>query len=171
MIEEKEEIWKDIPGYEGLYQVSNTGKVKSLNYMKTRKEKIMKPDKHSSGYFKVILSKDGEKKSYFIHRLVASSFVQNESLFYNEINHIDECKTNNCASNLEWCDHIYNMNFGTRVERITKAKSKTVICIETGKIYPSTRYIERKFGFYNSYISKCCRGKIESAYGYHWQYV
>lgn len=182
-MEEEKEIWRNISGCPG-YQVSNLGRVKSIERKVSNgksyrivREKILKPDKHSSGYLKVILSKDGEKKSYFIHRLVAAAFVQNESLFYNEINHIDECKTNNCASNLEWSDRQHNCNFGTRNERLAKAntnnpkRSKKVICIETGVVYPSLSDVHRKFGFSKGNISSCCAGKLNSAYGYHWLYV
>ena len=139
MIEEKEEIWKDIPGYEGLYQVSNTGKVKSLNYMKTRKEKILKPRKEGKGYLKITLSKEGEKKDFKIHRLVASVFIPNPNNLP-QINHIDECKTNNNVENLEWCDNRYNSNYGTHTQRMAKAKSMSVICVETGKIYQSANH-------------------------------
>lgn len=176
------EKWKDISGCPG-YQVSNLGRVKSMERKVSNGksyrivcEKILKPVKHSNGYLKVILSKYGEKKSYFIHRLVAAAFVQNESLFYNEINHIDECKTNNCASNLQWCEHIYNMNYGTRTERASKSntngkKSKSVICIETGVVYPSIKEVQRKLGFNNSSITRCCIGKQNTCGKLHWKYV
>ena len=169
-MEVENEIWRNISGYPG-YQVSNKGRVKSLNYSRTKKEKILKPKKRSDGYLQVCIYKYGIKKFILIHRLVAYAFVQNESLFYNEINHIDECKTNNCASNLQWCDHIYNINFGSHNERMAKSKSKPVICIETGKIYPSTIEIERQLGFSNANISRCCNGKLNSAYKLHWKWA
>ena len=185
-MEETKEIWKYITGYEGLYKVSNLGRVKSLerkekikNGYRTIKEKILKPGKCSNGYFKVQLYNEGMKKYITIHRLVAQAFVQNNSLFYNEINHKDEDKTNNNASNLEWCDAKYNCNFGTRNERMVKKQkgvyntktSKAAMCIETGKIYPSAAEVKRQFGFDNSSITKCCRGKHNTCGGYHWRYV
>lgn len=177
-----EEKWKTIEGYPN-YQVSSLGRVKSIerkekykNVYRTRKEKILKPNKHSNGYLLVKIFNEGKAKKILIHRLVASAFVQNNSLFNNEVNHLDENKENNCASNLDWCTTEQNCNFGTRNERISKAnkngkKSKAVICIETSKIYPSTREIQRQFGFNQSSIQKCCVGKQKTSYGYHWRYV
>lgn len=176
MIEEKEEIWKTIPEFPN-YQVSNMGRVKSLGNDKKRNEKILKPGKNKSGYLKVNLCKEGKMKTMKIHRLVGQAFVQNDSLFNTEINHIDEDKTNNCAWNLQWCEHSYNMNYGTRNERSKKSLtnnkklSKSVICVETGIIYPSVMEIERLFSFNNSNICECCNGKRKSAYKLHWQYV
>jgi hypothetical protein len=105
MIEE----WKDIPGYEGSYQVSNFGNVKSLNYNKTGKEQLLKPGSDKDGYLKVIFTKNG-RKSYTIHQLVAICFLEYKG--YNEtnmvINHIDNCKTNNISKNLEIVPIRYN---------------------------------------------------------------
>ena len=176
MIEEKEEIWKTIDEYPN-YQVSNKGVVKSLNYRHTRKEKILKTRKDRNGYLRVALFKNGKMKNYLIHRLVAYAFVQNDSLFKNYINHKDECITNNCAENLEWCDITYNNNYGNRKEKVSKANtnhpkiSKPVKCIETGKIYPSTREVQRQFGFLHQNITNCCKGKLKSAYKLHWEYA
>ena len=173
MIEEKEEIWKTINEFPN-YQVSSLGIVKSLKF---GKERILKPFKNKKGYLIVALYNKRKRKIITIHRLVASAFVQNDSLFKNEINHIDEDKTNNCAENLEWCDSQYNLNYGTRNERVSKSntnnpkRSKAVKCIETGKIYPSAREIERQFGFANQTISDCCLGKLKSAHKLHWEFV
>ena len=179
-MEVEKEIWRNISGYPG-YQVSNFGRVKSLNYNHTKKEKILKSFKQRDGYLLVKLYKNGKTKNIYIHRLVCTAFVQNESLFYNEINHLDENKENNCASNLEWSDRKHNINFGTRNERAGKALSKAqtnnpkhskkVKCLDTGVVYPSTMEIQRQFGFNHSNISQCCNGKFKQAYGYHWRYV
>lgn len=177
MQEGTNEIWKDVVGYEGLYKVSNFGHVKSLGNDKTRKEKILKPIKNKFGYLMVNLCKAGKFKHYYIHRLVAQAFVQNDSLFNTEINHKDENPLNNNAENLEWCDSQYNTNYGTRNERIVKAntnhpkKSKPVKCLENGVIYASTMEIQRQLGFKQSGICACCNGKCKQAYGYHWCYV
>lgn len=114
------EIWRDITGYEGLYQVSNKGKIKSLHY---GKEKILKPRKVKKGYLSISLHKDNKSRSFRVHRLVGKEFIPNP---YNlpQINHIDEIKTNNCVENLEWCSAEYNDNYGTRNERISKSKRK-----------------------------------------------
>lgn len=172
------EIWKTIDGYPG-YQVSSIGRVKSIQRKvkykngsyHTVNEKIIKPGKDKNGYLIVGLYKENKRKNMKVHRLVAAAFVQNDSLFNTEINHIDECKTNNCASNLEWCEHSYNCNFGTRNIRVAKLQSKKVLCLETGVIYSSTRDIERKFGFYHNNISKCCNKKIKSCGGLHWEWA
>ena len=162
------EIFKDIEGYENLYQISNLGIVKALGNGKSNnsKERILKQIKDKNGYLFVNLYKQGKKIQYYVHRLVAMAFIENPNNF-RELNHIDEDKTNNCVSNLEWCTREYNIKYGTRTEKT----SKRVLCVETGKIYPSTRELERQLGFYNSNISKCCNGRYKQAYGFHWRYV
>lgn len=159
MIEE----WKEIEGYEGLYEVSNLGRVKSLKY---GKERILKAGKDGCGYMLVNLCKEGKMKMFRIHRLVAAAFIPNPQNLP-EINHIDENKENNCSDNLEWCDRKYNINHGTRNERI----SKRVLCEETGEIFPSTHEVERKLGFAQTHISDCCLGKYKTCGGFHWRYV
>lgn len=162
------EIWKEIEGYEGLYQVSNLGNVKSLN---KRKGRILKTIKDHFGYLRVRLSKQGELKNHKIHRLVAETFLDNPNN-YKQVNHKDENKTNNKVDNLEWCTPKYNCNYGTRNQRITNAqKGKQVLCIETGVIYPSANEVERQLGYNLGNISKCCNGKYKTAYKFHWKYV
>ena len=109
------EIWKDISGYEGLYQVSNLGRVKSLNYLGHHKEVIKKPSlpkktiMKPSQYYKVILYKNGKAKNFFVHRLVAEAFIPNPDNLP-QVNHIDHNPFNNRADNLEWCTAKYNCN-------------------------------------------------------------
>lgn len=169
------EIWRDIEGYEGLYQVSSLGRVKLLDYRHTGKERIMKV-RRNNGYLIVGLCRDGKQKTFKVHRLVATAFISNpENL--PQINHKDEDKTNNIVENLEWCSAKYNCNYGIHNKKISEMqtnhpnKSKKVLCIETGKIYPSTRQVERDLGFNNGYISRCCLGEYKSAYGYTWRYI
>ena len=121
-----EEIWKDIKGYEGLYQVSNTGKVKSLEKLKWNgrgyqklPERIMKGKKCGRGYLQVRLFKDGKSKNYYLHRLVAVAFIPNPDNLP-QVNHRNEIKTDNCVDNLEWCDAKYNSNYGTKNQRIAE---------------------------------------------------
>ena len=172
-MEEIKEEWRDIVGYENLYQISNLGNVKSLKY---GKERILKPAKDGKKYSIVNLCKQGKMKTYKVHRLVAQAFIPNPNNF-RELNHIDEDKTNNCVSNLEYCDSKHNCNYGTRNKRIAESninhpnKSKQVMCVETGKIYPSTMEIQRQLGFASSNISAVCIGKYKQAYGFHWRYV
>ena len=101
------EIFKNIKGYENLYQISNLGRVKSLGNTKKRKEKILKPRKVKCGYLIIGLYQQGKRKDYLIHRLVGQHFIENPNNFQ-ELNHKDEDKTNNCVSNLEYCDALYN---------------------------------------------------------------
>ena len=123
MIEE----WKSIPGYEGLYEVSNLGRVRSLDrYVKTcyeayklHKGKILSPAKDKNGYLKVHLCYNGKHNIIRVHRLVAQAFLLNPDNLP-EVNHKDEDKTNNSVDNLEWCDRSYNISYGTRTERQKK---------------------------------------------------
>ena len=112
------EIWKDIEGYEGLYQVSNLGRVKSFPRIGThaRKIKIIKIMEDRIGYKFIHLSKNNKQKRKSIHRLVAETFIPNPNN-YPCINHIDECKENNKVNNLEWCTYSYNNNYGTKISR------------------------------------------------------
>ena len=167
------EIWRDIKGCEGKYQVSNTGMVKSLNYRRTGKERILKLDDNGHGYLYVSLSKDGKGKSYPVHKLVATAFLENPNNLP-EVNHKDEDKTNNCVENLEWCSKLYNINYGTGSKRSAEKRSKPVYSInkESGLItyWESIMEAERQTGISNSHISKCCQGKRKSAGGYYWMY-
>lgn len=169
----EQEIWKDVVGYEGKYMVSNLGRVKSMNYNRTGKEKILKPTKNSKGRFQVSLSKNGKVKR-LVHQLVLKAFVPNlENL--SDVNHKDENPENNRLDNLEWCTRKYNINYGTHNERMTKnmtgpGKSKLVLCVETGMIYPSAKEASRHTGADQSSIIKCCRGKLKTAKGFNWLY-
>ena len=168
------EEWKDIQGYEGLYQISNMGRVKSLNYRNTGKEGIMKLDKVKGGYLQLYLYKDGKRKHYLVHRLVATAFCENPE-GYNEVNHINEDKADCRADNLEWCSSSYNNSYNDKGKKIGKKLSKPVIGINkvSGLIleFPSSREAERQTGIGNSNIIKCCKGKANSAGGYVWYYT
>lgn len=123
------EEWKDIKGYEGLYQVSNLGRVRSLSrYVKHRtiyilKGKLLKQRTRGKGYLAVTLCKNSKLKHYYVHRLVAEAFIPNPNNLP-QVNHKDENKSNNCVDNLEWCDDKYNTNYGTRNERHSMAIKK-----------------------------------------------
>lgn len=114
------EIWKDVKGYEGKYQISNLGRVKSLNYARRKQVRILRPGiQKKTGYISVSLLKEGKQKTKTIHRLVAEAFIPNPKNL-KQINHKDENKQNNCVNNLEWCSAKYNSNYGHRNAIISK---------------------------------------------------
>lgn len=125
----KEEEWKTIPNYDGIYQISNYGRVKRLKSYDSRghlrNERIRKPRKTKDGYLQIGLHKEGIETKFLLHKLVAQSFIKNVKK-YNEVNHKDEDKTNNCVDNLEWCCHKYNANYGTSQERRLKNFSEAI---------------------------------------------
>ena len=164
------EEWRDIKGYEGLYQVSNLGRVRSLN---CRGHKgcigILTPRLDGKGYEMVALYKEGKARNTKVHRLVAQAFIPNPNN-YPQVNHKDENKTNNDVKNLEWCTNEYNHNYGTRNERVAKSLSKKVICITTGEIFNSMREACRKYNISSGSMTECCQGKRKTAGGYKWEY-
>ncbi len=155
---------KDIKGYEGLYAITSCGKVWSYISKKFLKPKI------DRGYFKVHLYKDKKQKSYYIHRLVAEAYIPNpENL--PEINHKDEIKSNNSIKNLEWCTGLYNLQYGTRVERMAKKRGKKIICVETGEVFDSQKEAAERYGLNQGNLSRVCRGILQTCGGYHWRFV
>ena len=170
----EKEIWKPILNYEGLYEVSNWGRVKSLKF---GKERILKPGTNKYGYLIVILCKNGKVKSFSVHRLVAEAFLPNPHN-YPCVNHKDECKTNNNVNNLEWCTYTYNNNYGTKIERISKNR-------DTSKYFkPILQYtLDGVFvrewksiaeagrnGFNQGHITDCCRGVRKTHKGLIFKY-
>lgn len=167
------EEWKDIKGYEGLYQISNKGRVKSLGNNKSRKEKIRDGKIDNNGYKRIGLCKNGKEKKYKIHRLVAQAFLPNPDNLP-VVNHKDENKLNNNVENLEWCTQEYNCNYGSRNEKISGKPCKKIICVETGEIFNGSEdIINRMFDGkgYSSYIRKHLIGRTKSCYGYHFKYI
>lgn len=162
-----EEIWKDIEGYEGMYQVSNMGRVKSL------RRNIILSQGIANGYEMVTLSTNNISKGYYIHRLVANAFIPNPDNLP-QVNHKDENKLNNCVDNLEWCTQEYNINYGTGIAKRARSQSKKVLQFKPDgtfiKEWKSTMDVQRNLGFCQSYISECCRGEQAYAYGYLWKY-
>ena len=145
------EIWKDIKEYEGLYQVSNKGRVKSLNYGNKGEEIIMEASTDKDGYKILGLRKEGKKKMKKVHRLVAEAFISNPNNLP-QVNHMDEDKSNNKVDNLEWCDAEYNTNYGTHNERVSKTKTGKQIEKQRGKNNKRSKVI-----YYDGYIYYCAR--------------
>ena len=178
----KNEEWRDVVGYEGLYQVSDQGRVKSLKRKfidkigreRYVKECILKSVIDRYGYLLVSLYAGGKQKRHTVHRLVCEAFHENLDN-KPQVNHINEIKTDNRASNLEWATARENSNFGTRNERLGKAQSKPVAQYaqdgELIKVWPSTMEVERQAGFSNGNISQAANGKYKHAYGFIWKYI
>lgn len=166
----KIEIWKPVVGYEGLYEVSNWGRVKSLKF---GKELILKPCTNNCGYLHVVLSKNNKQKNFYVHRLVAQAFLPNPHN-YPCVNHKDENPLNNNVENLEWCTYEYNNNFGTINERFALKKKKIVLQFTLeGKFikeWPSAIDAEREGGFSSECIYNVCKGKQKTHYNFIWRY-
>ena len=190
------EIWKtaiyDGILYEGLYKVSNLGKILSLNYQNTGKAELMNPVEDTNGYFTVQLSKNKERKTCYVHRLIAEAFLDNPEgkpqvnhkiegekgkkinmVIFNTDGSIDKERTT-----IEWCTPKENNDYGTRTERIAKANtngkcSKKVLQFsKSGEFireWPSIHECGRN-GFDSSSVCKCCNGKLPHYKGYIWKY-
>lgn len=168
------EQWKDVKGYEGLYQISNEGRVKSLNYKRMGIEKVMRPQKDKNGYLIIHFCKNGIHYNHKIHRLVAEAFIVNPNNS-TEVNHINENKDDNRAENLEWCNRKYNMNYGTIIQRKRDKLTKPILQLTTDGIlikeWNGAKEIQRETSYFQSNISRCCNGLQKTAYGYKWKYV
>ena len=155
------EEWRNIKGYEGYYQISNFGRVKSLSRdvgsNRCKKETIMKTSLDKDGYENLVLRKNGKQRHFRVNRLVAEAFLENPNN-YPQVNHKDEDKTNNNVNNLEWCSAKYNVNYGSRTEKA----SKKVICVTTGKIFKSIAEASKYYNLKGNHISACCKGKLKS---------
>lgn len=191
-----QEIWKDIKGFEGYYQVSNLGRVKSLErYQQDKngknqhyKGKILKPAQNSKGYLRVELKNPNYSKRYFVHRLVAIHFVENVNPeIYLIINHIDNNPLNNCATNLEWTDYKGNTQHAIKNGRMTRTKEWLNHLRETNelhgtpvigvniitqeKIYFTCLNDCKNKGFQPSCVCNCCKGIRKTHKGYIWEYA
>lgn len=178
MMKETVEIWRPVVGYEGLYEVSNMGRVRSLNYNRTGKVKVLKNVLQvRDGYLFVCLRKNGEQKIKKIHRLVAEAFIPNPDNLP-QVNHKDEDKTNNCSWNLEFCDQFYNNHYSKNwlraIPAAVKTNSKPVLQFtKTGELiaeFFSAADAERKTGIWATTISKVCLGKQKTAGSYIWKF-
>lgn len=174
------EIWKDINGYEGLYQISNLGRVKSTNYNKTGTDKILKNGVTSNDYHNIVLSQNGKTHTHLIHRLVAEAFIPNPD---NKpcINHINTVRGDNRVENLEWCTHKENSNHPPTIKKIILSNGKrgkeysknTLQLNKQGaiiKIWNNASEASKELKIDAKGIYNCCNNipKYKSAGGYRW---
>ena len=179
-----EEIWKDIIGFEGIYQISNLGNVMVLNYKNTKTKHMLTPKKNNKGYLWVELWKNKKSHCFLIHRLVAEAFIPN---CYNLplVNHKDENPLNNAIDNLEWCTYSYNVKYSIDLhpER-TRGKVRTrkpykherpVIQKsfngEIVKVYSCAADVTYEHKYNQWSILQCCFGNRKKAYGYIWEFA
>ena len=187
----QEEIWKDILGYEGFYQVSNLGRVRSVDRIvkgcfgsiQHKKSVILAPAINTAGYYSVALTKNAKGKTFRVHRLVAEAFIPNLGN-YPIINHKDENKLNNNVKNLEWCTYSYNTVYNNSMAKRQSVKNKNSsygcekkvyqynIDGHLIKIWKSLMEVSREIHVPWSNIANCCRGGKyrHTAYGYKWSY-
>ena len=178
-----EEIWKSINDFEGFYEVSNFGRVRSIDrYVNGNgitcnfqfvKGKILHPVKDKLGYFRVMLRKNRKYKVFLVHRLVANAFIENaKKLPY--INHKDENPSNNCVDNLEWCSAQYNVTYGNCQAKITKYKIRSVIQYDKNmnfiKEWDSLKAAADFINVAQQNISACCRNRRKACGGFIWRY-
>ena len=168
-----QEIWKDVIGYEGKYQISNLGNVKSLKSFDLNGKPIILKTHDVRGYVAVNLYQNNKIENALVHRLVAIHFIPNENN-YKEVNHKDENKRNNCVDNLEWCTHKYNMNYATQRIRhgINTGNPINQFTLDGFHVatYYSAEFASKISGIDASSIIKCCRKKRKSAGGYKWEF-
>ena len=171
------EIWEDVRGYEGLYKVSTMGRVKSLNYNHTGKERILRPVKTKKGYLRIGLHKNGKTTYYFIHRLVAEAFLKpnDDPEHKTQVNHIREFEKDfNHYGNLSWVTPKENINYGTCIQRRVEKQSKAVYQYTLNgqlvKKWSSANEIERQTRYSQGHICNCCNGKRKNVYGFKWSY-
>ena len=182
------EIWKDIDGYEGLYQVSNKGRIKSLYSVTNNEERIIKQQTNHNGYNTVYLSINGKRRKFVVHRLVAMMFIPN---IENKpcVDHINTIRNDNNVENLRWVTHKENCNNELTKEHMAKARGRgyttkkkgyvtsdeirvkisrsmgghRILCVTTGEIFETVSEASRKYNVATSKICFCCKKKLKSA--------
>lgn len=180
------EIWKDMVGFEGLYEVSNKGRIRNVEMdivggngaIRHLNSQILslqnKPCAGKKDRYQVNLIKDGKKYMKLVSRIVAEAFIPNPNN-YPQVNHIDECPSNNCVENLEWCTAKYNNNYGTRIQRSNEAKYKAVNMYDLDGNYiqsfKSIKEAAKAICGDCSCVTKVCKGKYKCHKGYVFKYA
>ena len=180
------EVWKPIKGFEDLYEVSNMGRVLSLERISIHGNKaggtsyipvpkrLLYLNLINAGYFNVVLHKNGKRYEYRVHRLVALHFCDGYKRGL-VVNHKNEIKTDNRAENLEWCTQQYNYHYGTRKERVAKANCRRIAQYDRENnliaTYSSGKEASEKTGFHRASISDWCRGAHKCKEGYIWEFL
>lgn len=178
------EIWKDVKGFEGEYEISNLGKIRSKDRIvhiighvlkdrsQFRKGRMLKKRIHRFGYECIVL----KKKQYYIHRLVAIAFITNPKKLP-QVDHIDGNRSNSYASNLRWCTSKENCNYQiSRIRRRRRADKDSIPVIQYSmdgefiKEWKSISFAEHSLGLTKGNVCKCCKGKVKQAYGFIWKY-
>jgi len=179
MMTDENEIWKDIEDYKGLYQVSNLGRVRSLDRVDAnkhyRKGRVIAYSISSSGlgYRQVSLWRDGNRENRLVHRLVASAFLDNHDNLP-QVNHKDENKENNAVSNLEWCSESYNVMYGTRNERMAKTEGRPVYVIDNlghRYVFRSVKMASELLGLDRRAMCRCLNDKRKHHHGYSFEWA
>lgn len=169
------EVWKDIKGHEGHYQVSDHGRVKSVDRISTTgqhiHETIMKTCTDRGGYSFVSLWKGGRKKNFKIHRLVLEAFSPVDGMKELDCNHIDENKSNNRLENLEWLTRKENLNYGSHNKKIAEAHNVPIVCVELNRRFDSITSAAKEFGHDKGNIWRVLNNPNRTACGYHWRYA
>lgn len=177
-----EEIWKDIVGYEGYYQVSNIGRIRSVDrYVQSKgggkkfvKGRMLVPQYCSNGYLFHGFCKNNVVKQIMLHRVVAIAFLPNPNN-YPEVNHKDEDITNNCVDNLEWCTSKYNANYGTRKEKLAQLRRKPVNQLDLNgnfiRRWRSAKDACESLGIDRSGVMRVCKGRRPNYGGFKWEYA
>ena len=176
------EKWKPVPGFEGLYEASTEGRIRSVDRIIkmynggewVRKGAVRRTTLNHSGYLRLSLCKEGIQYPFTVHRLIAKTWLENpENL--PEVNHKNENKIDNRVSNLEWCDRGYNIHYGTFGDRVSVSNSRPVTqyTLEGDRLmtFYGSREAERRLGITNQSINLCCLGRRQQAGGFRWKYA